>query len=123
RPGRPHHRIMVLDRAGALVLAIPRDSRDDAEVVARDVFPRLASASSEAISAKGLMGRPEIVGLVPVDNAPQTLFVGVAIDHDVTMAEAKRVNEQNLVVALVTMMLAIFGAWFTTLILINRPIR
>jgi two-component sensor histidine kinase len=123
QPRRPHQRIMVLDRDGALVLAIPRDSSAGAKAIAQDAFPRVASASADAISAKGLMGRPEIVSFVPVENAPLSLFVGVAIDHELAMAEAKRSNEQSLALALVTMMFAIGGAWIATHILIDRPIR
>jgi two-component sensor histidine kinase len=123
RPLRPHQRIIVLDREGSLVLAVPPDSAEGAKVIAQDVFPRMASASPEAIYAKGLTGRPEIVGFVPVDNAPRGLFVGVAIDQDTALADAKRVNEQSLAFALVTMLLAVAGAWVATHVLIDRPIR
>ncbi|MFL4983214.1 MAG: sensor histidine kinase [Xanthobacteraceae bacterium] len=123
RPLRPHQRIMVLDRAGSLVLAVPPESAEGAKVIAQDVFPRVASASPEAISAKGLTGRPEIVGFVPVDNVPRSLFVAVAIDQDTALADARRVNEQSLAFALVTMLLAIAGAWIATHVLIDLPIR
>src|SRR5262245_21196123 len=123
RPLRSHQRIIVLDRAGSLVLAIPPDSAEGAKVIAQDVFPRMASASPEAIYAKGLTGRPEIVGFVPVQNAPRSLFVGMAIDQDAALADAKRVNEQTLAFALVTMLLAVAGAWIATHVLINLPIR
>jgi two-component sensor histidine kinase len=123
RPLRSHQRIIVLDRAGSLVLAVPPDAAEGAKVIAQDVFPRVASASPEAIYAKGLTGRPEIVGFVPVDNAPRSLFVGVAIDQDAALADAKRVNEQSLAFALITMLLAVAGAWVATHVLINLPIR
>jgi two-component sensor histidine kinase len=123
RPLRSHQRIIVLDRAGSLVLAVPPDSAEGAKVIAQDVFPRVASASREAIYAKGLTGRPEIVGFVPVDNAPRSLFVGVAIDQDAALADAKRANEQSLAFALITMLLAVAGAWVATHVLINLPIR
>ncbi|MFL5064712.1 MAG: hypothetical protein ACJ8ED_08660, partial [Xanthobacteraceae bacterium] len=37
RPLRPHQRIMVLDRAGSLVLAVPPESAEGAKVIAQDV--------------------------------------------------------------------------------------
>jgi two-component sensor histidine kinase len=123
RPMRSHQRIIVLDREGSLVLAVPPDSAEGAKVIAQDVFPRLASASPEAVYAKGLTGRPEIVGLVPVENVPRSLFVGVATDQDVALADAKRINQQSLAFALITMLLAIAGAWIATHVLINLPIR
>jgi two-component sensor histidine kinase len=123
RPWRSHHRIIVLDREGSLVLTIPQDKAEGAKAIAQDVFPRVASASSETIYARGPAGRPEIVGFVPVDNAPGGLFVAVAIDQDVALAEAKQANEQSLAFALITMILAVVGAWLATHILINRPIR
>ena len=122
-PRRPHQNILVLDRKGTLVVAIPRDSREDAKLIAQDAFPRVASASTDAILAKGLMGRSEIVSIVPVDNEPLSLFVGVAIDRDIAMEEARRVNQQSLAIALITMLLAIGGVWLATVVLINRPIR
>jgi two-component sensor histidine kinase len=123
RPLRPNQRIIVLDRTGSLVLAVPPDSAEGAKVIAQDVFPRLAATSPEAIYAKGLTGRPEIVGIVPVDNAPRSLFVGIAIDQDAALADAKRINEQSLAFALITMLLAVAGAWVATHVLINLPIR
>jgi two-component sensor histidine kinase len=123
RPLRPHQRIIVLDGAGSLVLAVPPDSAEGAKVIAQDVFPRLASASPEAISVKGLRGRPEIVGVVPVENVSHSLFVAVALDQDAALADAKRVNEQTLAFALLAMLLAVAGAWIATHVLINLPIR
>jgi two-component sensor histidine kinase len=123
RPLRPYQRIIVLDREGSLVLAVPPDSAEGAKAIAQDVFPRVASASPEAIYAKGLTGRPEIVSFVPVDNVPRGLFVGVAIAQDAALADARRVNEQSLAFALVTMLLAVAGAWVVTHVLINLPIR
>ena len=123
RSWRSQHRVIVLDREGSLVLAIPQDSVEDAKAIAQDVFPRVASASPETTYTKVSTRRPEIVGFVSVDTAPNDLFVAVAIDQDVALAEARRANEQSLALALITILLAIAGAWIATHFLIDRPIR
>jgi len=150
--------VFVLDRDGAVVVAVPREGAEDIKAIARDVFPRLASGTagptatagpsttsdtaltsppavtgtvpasgtmtgSEAVPAKGPTGRSEIVGFVPVENTPRGLFVGVAIDQEMALADARRVNKQNLAFALVTMLLAVGGTAVATHILIDRPIR
>ena len=123
RSWRPQHRIIVLDREGSLVLAIPQDSAEEAQTIAQDIFPRVASASSDTVYTRASGRRPEIVGVVSVDTAPNDLFVAVAIDQDTALAEARRANEQSLALALVTILLAIAGAWLATHFLIDRPIR
>ena len=60
---------------------------------------------------------------MPVDTSPASLFVTVAIDREVALAEAKYVNARSLAFALITMLLAIGSAWIATYFLINRPIR
>jgi two-component sensor histidine kinase len=123
RSWRSQHRIIVLDREGSLVLAVPQDSAEDAKAIVQDIFPRVASASSEAVYARASARRPEIVGFVPVHNAPNDLFVAVAIDQDVALAEARRANEQSLAFAFITILLAIAGVSLATYFLIDRPIR
>jgi len=122
RPWRPRHRVIVLDRDGSVLLTVPQDNAESARAIAQDILPHLASASSDVMSARGLGGRPEIVGFVPVDNTPRGLFVAVAIDREAAMVAARRLNEQSLVFASIAMLLAIAGAWLATHVLISRPI-
>src|SRR5204862_6470048 len=75
------------------------------------------------IDAKGPQDNLEIVGFVPVDTSPASLFVTVAIDRELALSEAKFTNVRSLAFALITMLLAIGGAWIATYFLINRPIR
>jgi two-component sensor histidine kinase len=49
--------------------------------------------------------------------------VAVAIDRELALEEARVGNARSLAFALVTMLLAIGGAWIATYFLINRPIR
>jgi two-component sensor histidine kinase len=123
RPWRPPYRAFVLDRDGSLVLSIPQDNAESAKAIAQDIFPRVASASSGVIDATGLQGRPEIVGFVSVPNTPRGLFVAVATERDVALAEAKTINTHTLVLASIIMMLAIAATSLATHVLIDRPIR
>jgi two-component sensor histidine kinase len=123
RPWRSNHRIMLLDRTGALVLSIPPADATDARFVTQQIFPQISSAPSGTLDAKGINDQSEIVGFVPVAGNPTGLYVAVAIDRDVALAEARVNNARSLAFALITMLLAIGAAWLATHLLINRPIR
>lgn len=123
RPWRSRYRLTVFDRDGASVLTSPRDGSEEAQAVARDLFAKISSTPPGTLDAKGPQDNLEIVGFVPVDTSPASLFVTVAIDRELALAEAKFVNARSLAFALITMLLAIGGAWIATYFLINRPIR
>ena len=123
RPWQSRQRIIVLDREGSLVMAVPRDKTDEAVAVAANIFPKIASAPAGIIDAVGSEDRPEIVGFVPLHNAPKGLFVVVAVDRNAALAEASVINARSVAFALITMLLAIGGAWIATHFLINRPMR
>ncbi len=124
RPWRSRYRLNVFDRDGASVLMVPREESEETQAAMKDVFSKIsASQPSGTIDFKGPGERHEIIGFVPVDTSPASLFVTVAIDRELALAEAKAVNARSLAFALVTMLLAICGAWIATYFLINRPIR
>ncbi len=123
RPWRSRYRITVFDRDGNPVFNTPRDASEEAQAAARALFSKIASLPAGTVDAKGPQDNLEIVGFVPVDTSPSSLFVTVAIDREVALAEAKYVNARSLAFALITMLLAIGSAWIATYFLINRPIR
>jgi two-component sensor histidine kinase len=123
RPWRSRYRLIVFDREGAPVFSIPRDESEEGLAAAKDVFSKILAAPAGTTDARGPQDNLEIVGFVPVDTSPASLFVAVAIDRELALAEAKFVNARSLAFALVTMLLAIGGAWIATYFLINRPIR
>ncbi len=123
RPWRSPHRIIVLDSQGTLVLTVPQNNSDDAKIIARNIFARVASTSSATIDATGINDRPEIVGFVPVKEGPPGLFVAVAIDRESALAEARKTNARSIAVAILTLMLAVAGTWLATYFLIHRPIH
>lgn len=123
RPWRSRYRITVFDREGNPVFNTPRDDSEEAHSAARDLFSKIATLPAGTVDAKGPQDNLEIVGFVPVDTSPASLFVTVAIDREVALAEAKYVNARSLAFALITMLLAIGSAWIATYFLINRPIR
>jgi two-component sensor histidine kinase len=123
RPWRSRYRITVFDREGNPVFNTPRDNSEEAHAAARDLFSKIATMPPGTVDAKGAQDNLEIVGFVPVDTSPASLFVTVAIDREAALAEAKYVNARSLAFALITMLLAIGSAWIATYFLINRPIR
>jgi two-component sensor histidine kinase len=123
RPWRSRYRLTLFDRDGTPVVTSPPDDSDEAHAAAKDLFAKISSTPPGTIDAKGPRDNLEIVGFVPVDTSPASLFVTVAIDREQALAEAKFVNVRSLAFALVTMLLAIGGAWVATYFLINRPIR
>ena len=123
RPWQSGQRVIVLDREGSLVMAVPRDKTDEAVTIAQNIFPKIASAPAGIIDALGPDDRPEIVGFVPVHNVPKGLYVAVAVDRNAALAEASVINARSVAFALITMLLAIGGAWIATHFLINRPMR
>ncbi len=123
RSWRSHHRVMILDRDGAVVLAIPRTDGDEPAHIAEQIFPTVKSAGTGVIEAKASDGGTEIVAYAPVYHSPASLFAVVGIDREVALAEARVINARSLTFALITMLLAIGVAWIATNFLINRPIR
>jgi two-component sensor histidine kinase len=123
RPWRSRYRITVFDREGNPVFNSPRDDSEEAHTASRELFSQIATRPPGTLDAKGPQDNLEIVGFVPVDTSPASLFVTVAIDREFALAEAKYVNARSLAFALITMLLAVGGAWIATYVLINRPIR
>jgi two-component sensor histidine kinase len=123
RPWRTRYRITLFDRDGAPVLTSPRDASEEAQAAAKELFSKISSTPPGTLDAKGPQDNLEIVGFVPVDTSPASLFVTVAIDRELALSEAKFTNVRSLAFALITMLLAIGGAWIATYFLINRPIR
>lgn len=122
RSWKSRQRIVVLDREGSVVFAIPREL-EKAKQTAKDIFPQLASASAGVIDARDFDGRPEIVAFASVQKIPLGLFTAVAIDRNMALAEAKYTNVRSLTFAAITALLAIACTWVATHILIHRPIR
>ncbi len=123
RPWRSRYRLTVFDRDGGTVLTVPEEQNAQAQSVSREIFSRIATLPSGTIDVAAVPERPEIVGFVPVDNSPASLFVAVAIDRETALAEARIINIRSLAFALLTMLMAIGGVWLATYFLINRPIR
>ena len=96
RPWRSRYRLTVFDRDGASVLTSPRDGSEEAQAVAKELFAKISSTPPGTLDAKGPQDNLEIVGFVPVDTSPASLFVTVAIDRELALAEAKFVNARSL---------------------------
>jgi two-component sensor histidine kinase len=123
RPWRTHHRILVLDRDGAVVATVPQEQVEDAGAIARNLKPQLASKQPGIVDVQGLEGREEIVGFVPVKPSQPGLFVAVSIDRELALEEVRYTNTRSIAFGLITLLLAAGGVWGATYFLINRPVR
>jgi len=122
-PWHPRDSIIVLDRDGSVVLTIPKRDRATAQLIARDVYPRLIPNTSESLDSEVIADNPQIVAYAPVLAGSGSLSVLVAVDKKVALAEAWNITARNLAIGLATLLLAIGGAWMATHFMIIRPLR
>ncbi|MGP0089927.1 MAG: sensor histidine kinase [Xanthobacteraceae bacterium] len=123
RPWRSRHRILALDREGALVMTSPNDAVQDADVLAPQIFGAAQSAAAGTIEAPDARGRTQIIGFAQTPAPAQGLLVAVAIDRGEAISPATDTARRSIVIGLFVLLLAIIGAWFATDFLIRRPIR
>jgi two-component sensor histidine kinase len=122
-PWQPRDRIIVVDRNGAMVLTFPPNQAGDAAAIAIAAFHKAHWRSSESMELEVQPDRPQIVSVAPVSVGSGSLGVMVAVDRNNAMSESWRYAARNLAAALVTILLAIAGAWLATHVLITRPVR
>jgi two-component sensor histidine kinase len=121
-PWHPRDRIVVVDRDGAVVLALPPDEPTDAAIIA-DAFKKAHWQFPQSFDINVLPNRPQIVSLAPVKVGAGSLGVMVVVDRNAAMAESWRFAANNLAAALLAILLAVTGAWVATHFLITRPVR
>jgi two-component sensor histidine kinase len=121
RPLQQNRRVAVFDREGSLVVSIPQEDAAAARRLGQQLFERVGNAPTGAISVETERGQ-EIVGFVPVNEAPKGLLVTVAIDRDVALANVRTTAWRSLVFGLIALVLAVGGIWLASHILIRRPV-
>jgi two-component sensor histidine kinase len=120
---RSEHRLVIIDRKGSLVLTLPANESEEADAVAKQIFPLIPHAKPGTIDIKDSIGRPLIVGVAPSARAPESLFTAVALDRDSALAETSIVNVRGIAFDFIFIILAVIIVWLAAYLMIDRPIR
>jgi two-component sensor histidine kinase len=115
----PQHRLSVFDRNGAVVLRIPpgKGVPNDTEI-----YERARDALSGNFVVEQERGRQEIVGFVPLKEAPDGLVVAVSIDRDLALARLQTISTRSLVIGGAAVILAMIITWLAAHFLIRHPV-
>jgi two-component sensor histidine kinase len=120
---RPDHRLIIMDDQGSLVLTLPTNDSEEADTIAKLIFPQISQAESRAVVVKDSIGRNLIVGVAAPGHASENLFTAVALDRDSALAETAIINVRGIAFDLILIILAVIGVWLTAYLMIDRPVR
>ena len=120
---RPDHRLIILDGQGSLVLTLPTNDSEEADTIAKLVFPQISYAKSGAVVVKDSIGRNLIVGVAVPGSASENLFTAIAVDRDLALAETAIINVRGIAFACIFIILAVIGVWLVAYLMIDRPVR
>jgi two-component sensor histidine kinase len=120
---RPDHRLLVIDGQGSLILTLPTNNSQEADGLAKSIFPLISSAKSGTIDLKDSIGRPLIVGVAASTSVTESLFTAVALDRDSALADTSVVNVRGIVLDFFFIILAVIVVWLAAYLMIDRPIR
>jgi len=120
---RSEHRLVIIDGQGSLVLTLPANESEEADAVAKQIFPLIPHVKPGTIDIKDSIGRPLIVGVAPSARAPESLFTAVALDRDSALAETSIINVRGIAFDFIFIILAVIGVWLAAYLMIDRPVR
>jgi two-component sensor histidine kinase len=120
---RSEHQLVIIDGQGSLVLALPASESEEADAVAKQIFPLMPHEKPGTIDIKDSIGRPLIVGVAPSARAPESLFTAVALDRDSALAETSIVNVRGIAFDFSFIILAVIVVWLAAYLMIDRPVR
>ena len=118
----PQHRLTVFDRNGGVVLRIPRQPATAADPRDKEIFQRVRETPAGTFINGRTAGKQEIVGFVPLWEAPDGLAIAVSIDREVALARQQSISRNSFVVGIVAIVLAMLATWLASHILIRRPV-
>ena len=105
------------------MLTLPTNEPEEADAVAKLIFPLAPHAKPGTIDIKDSIGRSLIVGVAPSARAPESLFTAVALDRDSALAETSIVNVRGIAFDFIFIILAVIGVWLAAYLMIDRPVR
>ena len=119
----PQHRLTVFDRDGSVVLRVPRQqAATGPDIRDKAIFERARDAPAGNFLVDQQPGREEIVGFVPLKDAPHGLVVAVSTDRDAALARLRSISWGSFLVGMTAIILAMIAAWIAAHILIRRPV-
>ena len=119
---RIYHRIMVIDREGSLVFTIPGDNEENAEFLTKRAFADGRGGGERTFVVKDERGDDQIIGFVPLEDSPDGMFIAVAIDRELALAEFNVVARRSAVFGALALLFAIAGILGASDALIRRPV-
>jgi two-component sensor histidine kinase len=123
RQWTPQHRLTVFDRDGSVVLRVPRQQTATASNIHdKYIFERARDAPAGNFLVNQEPGPEEIVGFVPLKEAPHGLVVAVSTERDAALARLRSMSWGSFLVGLTAIILAMIAAWLAAHILIRRPV-
>jgi two-component sensor histidine kinase len=117
-----YHRVMVIDREGSLVFTIPGTADADTVALAKQVFEMARGGEERAFVVKDARGGEQIIGFVPLEDAPHGLFVAVGIDREFVLAEFNVSVRRSAVFGVLALLFAVAGILGASNALIRRPV-
>ena len=117
-----YHRVMVIDREGSLVFTIPATADADTAALAKQIFETGRGGQEQAFVIKDARGGEQIIGFVPLEDAPHGLFVAVGIDREFMLAEFNVSARRSAVFGVLALLFAIAGILGASDALIRRPL-
>jgi two-component sensor histidine kinase len=123
RQWTPQHRLTVFDRDGSVVLRVPRQQAATASNIRdKHIFERARDAPAGNFLINQQPGPEEIVGFVPLQEAPHGLVVAVSTERDAALARLRSISWGSFLVGLTAIILAMIAAWLAAHTLIRRPV-
>jgi two-component sensor histidine kinase len=120
---RPDHRLIILDDQGSLVFTLPTNDSEEADTIAKLIFPQISNAKTGAVGVKDSIGRNLIVGVAVPASGSENLFTAVALDRDSALAETAVINVRGIAFNFIFIILAVIGVWLAAYLMIDRPVR
>lgn len=119
----PQHRLTVFDRDGSVVLRVPRQQvATGSSIRDKAIFERARGAPAGSFLVNEQPGHEEIVGFVPLEEAPQGLVVAVSTERAAALARLRSISWGSFIVGLTAIILAMIAAWLAAHVLIRRPV-
>jgi two-component sensor histidine kinase len=116
-----YHRIMVVDREGALVFTIPSAADADTLAFAKQIFDVGHNGAERAFIIKDARGNEQIIGFVPLEDSPNGMFIAVAIDRELSLTEFNFTARRSAVFGVLALLFAVAGILGASDALIRRP--
>lgn len=112
----------MFDRDGAVLLRIPRQHGTAPDPRDKEIFERARDAPSGTFLVEHAPAKEEIVGFLPLGEAPEGIVVAVGTDRDLALARLRAISWQSFIMGMLAILLAVIATWLAAHRLIRRPV-